>query len=151
MSVYDVLDVLGLLCLLAGALLCLAAGVGMLRFSDLLTRMHAGTKPQILGVVMVIIGVGLRTRSGLDVGMLVLIALFQMLTIPAGAHMVGRAGFRTGQIAPTDIHLGPREHDHAHVEDSTPDVAVGDAEGTRDTQGTATAGDTRPRGGSDQH
>ena len=63
----------------------------------------------IVGVLLVIVGVGLRTRSGLDVGMLVLIAVFQLLTIPAGAHMVGRAGFRTGQIAPTDIHLGRRE------------------------------------------
>lgn len=110
MNIYDVLDVLGLIFLLLGAMLCVAAAIGMLRFPDLLTRMHAGTKPQILGVILVMVGVGLRTRSGLDVGMLVLITVFQMLTIPAGAHMVGRAGFRTGQIAPTDIHLGRREH-----------------------------------------
>lgn len=106
MNVTEVLDVAGLVCLLLGALLCVAAAIGLLRFPDLLTRMHAGTKPQVLGVLLVILGVGLRNRSGLDVGMLVLIGVFQLLTIPAGAHMVGRAGFRTGQIAPTDIHLG---------------------------------------------
>ena len=106
MSLGDALDLAGLVCLMLGALLCLAAAIGLLRFPDLLTRMHAGTKPQVLGVLLVILGVGLRTRSGLDVGMLVLIGVFQLLTIPAGAHMVGRAGFRTGQIAPTDIHLG---------------------------------------------
>lgn len=109
MSLAEVLDVAGLVCLLLGAVLCLAASIGLIRFPDLLTRMHAGTKPQVLGVLLVILGVGLRNRSGLDVGMLVLIGVFQLLTIPAGAHMVGRAGFRTGQIAPTDIHLGPRE------------------------------------------
>lgn len=108
MSWTDVADLLGLLCLVVGALLCLAAAIGLLRFPDLLTRMHAGTKPQVLGVLLVILGVGLRTRSGLDVGMLFLIGLFQLLTIPAGAHMVGRAGFRTGQVAPADIHLGRR-------------------------------------------
>jgi len=106
MNLTEVLDVAGLVCLLLGAMLCVAASIGLLRFPDLLTRMHAGTKPQVLGVLLVILGVGLRTRSGLDVGMLVLIGVFQLLTIPAGAHMVGRAGFRTGQIAPTDIHLG---------------------------------------------
>lgn len=109
MTLTDILDVAGLIVLLLGAVLCLAAAIGLVRFPDLLTRMHAGTKPQVLGVLLVIVGVGLRTRSGLDVGMLVLIAVFQLLTIPAGAHMVGRAGFRTGQIAPTDIHLGRRE------------------------------------------
>lgn len=103
-----VADVAGLVCLLLGALLCLAAAIGLLRFPDLLSRMHAGTKPQVLGVLFVLLGVGLRTRSGLDIGMLVLIGVFQLLTIPAGAHMVGRAGFRTGQVAPADIHLGRR-------------------------------------------
>ncbi len=103
-----VADVLGLVAIAAGALLCLAASIGLLRFTDLLTRMHAGTKPQVLGVLLVLVGVGLRTRSGLDVGMLVLIGAFQLLTIPVGAHMVGRAGFRTGQVAPSDVHLGPR-------------------------------------------
>ena len=111
MSWVAVLDIAGLVCLLLGALLCLAAAIGLLRFPDLLTRMHAGTKPQVLGVVLVLLGVGLRTRTGLDVGMLLLVAVFQMLTIPVAAHMVGRAGFRTGQIAPTDIHLGRREQD----------------------------------------
>src|SRR5690606_11417368 len=97
----------GLVLLAAGALLCLAASIGLLRFPDLLTRMHAATKPQVLGVLLVLVGVGLRTRLGLDVGMLILIGSFQLLTIPVGAHMVGRAGFRTGQVAPTDVHLGP--------------------------------------------
>lgn len=112
MSWTDVADVLGLLLLAAGAVLCLAASIGLLRFPDLLTRMHAGTKPQILGVLLVLIGVGLRVRSGLDIGMLVLIGVFQLLTVPVGAHLVGRGGFRTGQVAPADIHLGPpSEHE----------------------------------------
>ncbi len=105
MSWTTIADVAGLVCLAAGALLCMAAGVGLLRFPDLLTRMHAGTKPQVLGVLLVLIGVGLRLRSGLDIGMLVLIGVFQMLTIPVGGHMVGRAAYRTGQVEPTDVHL----------------------------------------------
>lgn len=106
MTLNDIMDVAGLVCLLLGAIFCVAAAVGLLRFPDLLTRIHAGTKPQVLGVLLVILGVGLRARTGLDMGMLFLIGVFQLLTIPAGAHMVGRAGFRTGQVAPTDIHLG---------------------------------------------
>lgn len=102
-----VTDGLGLIFLLAGAVLCLTAAIGLLRFRDLLTRMHAATKPQVLGVLLVLVGVMLSKEGGLHMGMLVLIGIFQMLTIPVGAHMVGRAGFRTGQVAPSDIHLGP--------------------------------------------
>ena len=32
--------------------------------------------------------------------MLVLVAVFQMLTSPVAAHMVGRAGHRTGKVDP---------------------------------------------------
>lgn len=107
----EVADLAGLLLLFVGAMLCLAAAIGMLRFPDLLTRMHAATKPQVLGVLLVILGVALRTRLGLDIGMLVLIGLFQMLTIPVGAHMIGRAGFRLGEVPPSDIHLDPPDED----------------------------------------
>lgn len=93
-----VADVASVVCLLGGSLLAFAAGVGVLRFPDLLARMHAGTKPQVLGLVLVLVGLGLRLRDGGAVWALVLVAVFQMLTAPVAAHMVGRAGYRTGKI-----------------------------------------------------
>ncbi|MDE9364262.1 monovalent cation/H(+) antiporter subunit G [Luteipulveratus sp. YIM 133132] len=111
MSWTDVADGVGLVCLLAGALLCLSASIGLLRFPDLLTRMHAGTKPQVLGVLLVLIGVGLRLRSGLDVGMLVLIGAFQLLTIPVSGHMIGRAAYRTGAVEPVQVRLTADDDD----------------------------------------
>ena len=93
-----VADVASVICLLGGALLAFAAGVGALRFPDLLARMHAATKPQVLGLVLCLIGLALRLRSGGAVWALVLVALFQMLTAPVAAHMVGRAGYRTGKV-----------------------------------------------------
>ncbi len=93
----QVLDLLGLVALLLGSLLCLTAAIGVLRFPDLLTRMHAGTKPQVLGLLLVLLGVGLRLRSGLDLGMIVLIGLFQLITVPVAAQMLARAAHQTGQ------------------------------------------------------
>lgn len=98
MSWTGVADVAGTACLFAGALLCLAAAIGLLRFRDLLSRMHAATKPQVLGVLLVVLGLGLRLRSPLDIGMLLLVALFQLLTVPVSGHMVSRAAFRTGLV-----------------------------------------------------
>ncbi len=93
-----VADVVSAVCLLGGAFFALAAGVGALRFPDLLSRMHAATKPQVLGLVLVLVGLALRLREGGAVWALVLVAVFQMLTAPVAAHMVGRAGFRTGKV-----------------------------------------------------
>ena len=102
-----VLDVIAGVFLLLGSFLSFVAALGIVRFPDLLTRMHAATKPQVLGLLLVVAGIGLRTRNELDVGMLLLVALFQLLTIPAGAHMVSRAGLRTGRVDTANIHVGP--------------------------------------------
>ncbi|MCG2802913.1 MAG: monovalent cation/H(+) antiporter subunit G [Cellulomonas sp.] len=91
-------DAVSVVLLLGGAFLAFAAGVGVLRFPDLLSRMHAGTKPQVLGLILVLVGLALRLRSGGAVWALVLVVVFQLLTAPVGAHMVGRAGYRTGKV-----------------------------------------------------
>lgn len=91
-------DGASLVLLLGGAFLAFAAGVGVLRFPDLLSRMHAGTKPQVLGLILVLAGLALRLRSGGAVWALVLVVVFQLLTAPVGAHMVGRAGYRTRKV-----------------------------------------------------
>ena len=98
MSWTTVADVLAAACLLGGSLLAFAAGVGLVRFPELLARMHSATKPQVLGLILVLIGLALRIRSGPAVWMLMLVAVFQLLTSPVASHMVGRAGYRTGKV-----------------------------------------------------
>jgi multicomponent Na+:H+ antiporter subunit G len=93
-----VADALAAGCLIAGALLSLAAGVGLLRFPDVLSRMHAATKPQILGLLLILIGVGLRLRTAADLPTLVLVGVFQLATAPVAAQMVGRAAYRSGRF-----------------------------------------------------
>lgn len=94
----SVFDILSAICLLLGASLSLAAGIGVLRFPDVLSRQHAASKPQVLGLLLILVGVGLRLRTGLDVTTLVLVAAFQMTTAPVAAHMVGRAAYRSRRV-----------------------------------------------------
>lgn len=90
-----VLDLAAALCLLAGGVLALSAGVGLLRFPDALTRLHAGTKPQIFGLVLVVIAIALGSRTWFALLVLAPVIVFQLLTAPVAAHMIGRAGYRT--------------------------------------------------------
>jgi multicomponent Na+:H+ antiporter subunit G len=97
-SAGDVLDVVGAALLLLGALLSLVAAIGVLRLPDLLTRMHAATKPQVLGLVLVALGLALVLRDTRASALLVLVVVAQMLTAPVAGHMVGRASYRAGQV-----------------------------------------------------
>ena len=90
------IDAVAWLCLILGALLSLSAGVALLRFPDLLSRMHAATKPQVLGLLLILTGCALSLRDHL--GVMLLVAVFQMATAPVAAHMVGRAGYRSGRV-----------------------------------------------------
>lgn len=105
-----VLDVAALLCLLAAVVLSVAAGVGLLRFPDALSRLHAATKPQIFGLLLVIAAIALDQRSFGTLLALVPVFVFQSLTAPVAAHMVGRAAYRTGQVGAETLvidELGP--------------------------------------------
>lgn len=93
-----VADAVAAAALVVGAFLALVAAIGVLRFPDLLTRMHAATKPQVLGLLLIVVGLGLRLRSPVDIGMLVLVAVFQLTTAPVSAHMLGRTAFRKTPI-----------------------------------------------------
>jgi multicomponent Na+:H+ antiporter subunit G len=99
----QVADVLAAACFLLGALLAMVAAIGVLRLPDLLSRMHAATKPQVLGLVLVLLGLGFRLRDPEAIGILVLIGLFQLLTTPVANHMVGRASLRAGQVREDEL------------------------------------------------
>ncbi len=94
------LDVLTAVCLVLGALMSLAAAIGLLRFPDLLSRMHAATKPQVLGLLLMLAALGIQMRSWALLPILLIAWLFQLLTVPVSAHMVGRAGYRTKHRRP---------------------------------------------------
>ncbi|MEU1755321.1 monovalent cation/H(+) antiporter subunit G [Micromonospora matsumotoense] len=98
MSVGTVVDWLAAVALVSGALLSLAAGIGVLRFPDVLDRMHAATKPQVLGVLLLLVGLALRLRTAEDLGMIVLVGVFQLATAPVAAQMIGRAAYRSGRV-----------------------------------------------------
>ena len=91
-------DVVAVGLLLLGAFLCLTAGLGLLRFPDVLTRMHAGTKPQVLGFLLIMIAGAIRLQGWSATWMLLLVAAFQMLTAPISAHMISRVAYRRRHV-----------------------------------------------------
>jgi multicomponent Na+:H+ antiporter subunit G len=93
-----VIDAVSAVFMVVGALMSLAAAIGLLRFPDLMSRMHAATKPQVLGLFLLLASVGLQLRTWWVWPVLLVAWIFQLLTVPVSAHMVGRAGYRTKHL-----------------------------------------------------
>jgi len=81
------------------------AGVGLLRFPDVYTRLHAGTKCTTFGSIFIIgsvILIGLKTwwEKDLNGSVLAIHSAFALIAIlltnPVGAHAIARAAHRSG-------------------------------------------------------
>ena len=78
--------------LLLGSFFVLVAAVGVLRFPDFYTRLHASTKLVTLGGVGIFVGAALSFGTPPAVSRLVLITAFFFLTAPLSAYMIARSG-----------------------------------------------------------
>ncbi len=93
----SVMDVLGATVLAIGALFSLAAGVGLVRFPDPVTRMHAATKPAVFGLLLVLVGVALVLRDAKVTTLLAVAVMMQILTAPVSGHLVSRNAHRSAE------------------------------------------------------
>ncbi len=91
-------DILAGALLIGSAALSLAASIGLLRFPDLMSRLHAGSKPQILGLILMMVAISIQQFHWGVITTLLLIVTLQLVTTPVGTHMVGRAGYRTKHL-----------------------------------------------------
>jgi multicomponent Na+:H+ antiporter subunit G len=90
-----VADVVSAVLMLGGALSCLLGAIGLVRLPDLPARLQAATKPQTLGLSLILLGTALRVELASAVT-LVLVVLFQVITAPVISQLVGRAAYRSG-------------------------------------------------------
>ncbi len=89
-------EILTLMLLSAGAVFFLAGTVGLLRFPDVYTRLHALTKADNVGLGLVVAGLALQAESWAGAGKLLLIWLLVLLAGASVAHLVAAAARQRG-------------------------------------------------------
>lgn len=92
-----VLTIVGAVLITLGAVLTVVAAFGLLRLPDALGRMHTASKPQTLGIALIAVGLAFELRDPLATGMLLLVALLQLLTAPVASQMMSRSAYIAGQ------------------------------------------------------
>ncbi|MDT0268000.1 monovalent cation/H(+) antiporter subunit G [Streptomyces sp. DSM 44915] len=90
-------DLISGVLLLTGALFCLVAGIGLVRFPDTVSRLHAASKAQTLGLLLVVLGAVFQTPLGKTPALL-LVGAFSLLTAPVTGHIVARIAYRTDAV-----------------------------------------------------
>ena len=96
MPAIDPTDYLTALLLLVGGFFAAVAGFGLLRLPDVLMRLHASTKAGTLGAGCILLAAAIQFGDLATSVRMALAFLFLLLTAPIGAHLIGRAAYRTG-------------------------------------------------------
>jgi multicomponent Na+:H+ antiporter subunit G len=94
-----VLDLLSWVCLLAGAAFLLIGAIGVLRFPDFYTRLHAVSVCDTLGAGLVLVGLMLQGGLSLVTVKLLLMFFFMMFTGPTAVHALAQAALQ-GKLKP---------------------------------------------------
>jgi len=82
--------------LILGSLLVLISSLGMLRFPDLFTRIHASSVATTFGAICVVIGLILYNGTDAVIFKLALMLLFLLFTGPTSTHALARAALEAG-------------------------------------------------------
>ena len=96
------LNISSALFLLTGSFLCISGGVGLLRFPDFYTRMHAVGVSETLATPMILIGLMLQNPDGLAILKLMVVLLMTLFISPTASHTLAQAAIRNGLLPELD-------------------------------------------------
>ena len=97
------IEVLSWILILGGSAFCAIGALGMLRFPDFWSRLHAASVTESAGVFLLLAGLALQAGIGLIAIKLILIAIFLFVTGPTATHAVANAALVSGLKPSTDV------------------------------------------------
>lgn len=94
-----ILEYLSWILIIAGALLGIVGGIGIHRFPDFYSRLHAAGITDTLCAGLFLLGLGLQSGLTLDTFKLFLIFIFFFFTSPTATHALAKAAL-IGKLKP---------------------------------------------------
>jgi multicomponent Na+:H+ antiporter subunit G len=95
-----VLDAVSWVCFVAGGFFTVTGAIGVIRFPDVFTRLHAASMTDTMGAGLIVAGFAVQSGSVLTTVKLVLVLLFLWVTSPVATHAVAHAALK-GHVDPS--------------------------------------------------
>jgi len=91
-----IIDILSWIFLLAGGALGIVGGIGIYRFPDFYTRLHAAGITDTLCALLILLGLGLQAGWSFAAFKIALIFLFLFFTSPTASYALANAALHSG-------------------------------------------------------
>ena len=85
------MTIVSIICITCGVFFLGLGAVGLLRFPDFYTRMHAAGKCDTLGILLVLVGLAILEGPTLTGVKIIFIGVFLFLTSPSATHAIAKA------------------------------------------------------------
>lgn len=112
-----IIEVLGWICLLAGSALGIVGGIGIHRFPDFYSRLHAVGITDTLCAMLILFGLGLQAGFSIAAFKLALIFVFLFFTSPTASHALANAALQSG-LKPMLVNVDRKRADQNRTESS---------------------------------
>lgn len=89
-------DTLSWLFLISGSFFCLTGAIGLFRFPEFFSRIHAASLTDTLGASLILIGLMFQAGWGLALPKLILILVFSLLAGTTASHAMAKAALKSG-------------------------------------------------------
>jgi multicomponent Na+:H+ antiporter subunit G len=103
------IDILSWAMILAGSFFVIIGAVGILRFPDFWSRLHAASVTESAGMILLLIGMALQTGWTLIAFKLGVIGIFMLITGPTSTHAVANAALVSGLRPPKLSQTSPQK------------------------------------------
>lgn len=95
----DIIDIVSSVLLIAGVFFGITGAVGLFRFPDFFTRVHAASVTDSMAAMLIIGGLLLQTSLDLNTVKLFFILLFLMITSPTASHALAKSARHGGLLS----------------------------------------------------
>lgn len=92
------LDVISSVLLISGAFFGLSGAMGLFKFPDFFTRVHAASVTDSPAAILIIVGLLLQTSFDLNTAKLLFILAFLMITGPTASHALAKSARHGGLL-----------------------------------------------------
>lgn len=107
-----ILDIVSSVLLIAGVFFGLSGAIGLFRFPDFFTRVHAASVTDSIAAILIISGLLLQTSFDLNTAKLIFIFLFLMITSPTASHALAKSARHGGLLSMAESGNSKQEQSH---------------------------------------
>ncbi len=94
----EILEIVSAILLVAGIFFGLTGAIGLFRFPDFFTRVHAASVTDSFAAILIIAGLMLLTNFDINTAKLLFILIFLLLTSPTASHALAKSARHGGLI-----------------------------------------------------